>query len=105
MKTRTKREATRTTASAGRAEAVSAAGTGPLGALQRLADGSAATRRLGAMQRMSLEEEPIQGKAVQRAEEEEMLQGKAIQRAVDEEEPETMPAVGPASQEEEASPG
>lgn len=33
------------------------------------------------------EEEPLQGKAIQRAEEEEPLQGKAIQRAAEEEEP------------------
>jgi hypothetical protein len=40
----------------------------------------------GAAQLAAEEEEPLQGKAIQRAEEEELLQGKAIQR-VEEEEP------------------
>lgn len=77
MKTGQKRDAIRTTDTRRRAATSTSTDAGPLGALQRLADGSQTTQRLGAIQRMSLEEEePLQGKAIQRAaEEDEMLQG------------------------------
>jgi hypothetical protein len=84
MKTGMKREATRTAVPGRRAD--TSTGAGPLGALQRLADGSQTTQRLGAIQRMSLEEEePLQGKAIQRAAEEE-VQMRAVPTQTDTEE-------------------
>ena len=65
----------------------------PTSALQRVADQSAGSQSLAALQRMAnarpplqrMEEDELQGKFIQRMEDEELMQGKAIQRMEEDE--------------------